>query len=108
MPAITPVDAFGNPIHVGDTVIVSAASHTTAPGLVHAQVTGMSPSGELVHLVVTAVGRDQGSARNEPGMAMRRRAGRVQVTRPPELDAEIAQLLAEAETAGLIPQAAAQ
>jgi len=75
----TPTDAFNQPIHVGDTVVVSANSSTASPGLVQARVTGFTPSRALVDLVITRVGREQGTAINEVGAKLRRQTGRVQV-----------------------------
>lgn len=77
-----PADAFGHPVNRGDIVVVSAASYTPNPGLVHAKVTGFTPSGKLVDLVVTQVGRETGSAMNRVGDTFRRQTGRVQVLQP--------------------------
>ncbi|MEE2040113.1 hypothetical protein Q8791_23120 [Nocardiopsis sp. CT-R113] len=104
----TPTDAFGRPIHVGDTVVVSARSHTTSPGLINATVTGFGRGGELVHLVVAAVGREQGRASNEEGQQFRRQTGRVQVIVSAAQAADNARVLAEAAAAGLVPEAVAQ
>lgn len=79
MPDTTPTDAFDQPIQVGDTVVVSANSSTTSPGLLHARVAGFTPSGALVDLVITRVGRVRGRALNQIGSTLRREAGRVQV-----------------------------
>ncbi|MFE7462346.1 hypothetical protein ACWFMI_24835 [Nocardiopsis terrae] len=82
MPHPAPTDAFGHPIHPGDTVVASAKSSTPSPGLIHAEVAGCTPSGELVDLVVTRVGRETGTTPNAPGMKLRRQAGRLQVLTP--------------------------
>lgn len=77
-----PADAFGHPIQIGDTVTMSAASVTKSPGLVQAVVTGFTPSKTLVDLVVSKVGREQGTAVNQVGAKVRRQTGRVQVLQP--------------------------
>lgn len=74
-----PTDAFNTPIDLGDIVVVSAKSSTTSPGLVQARVTGFTPSKALVDLVITQVGREQGTAINQVGDTLRRQTGRVQV-----------------------------
>lgn len=74
-----PTDAFNTPIDIGDTIVVSANSSTTSPGLVQARVTGFTPSGALVDLVITRVGREQGTSINQVGTKLRRQTGRVQV-----------------------------
>lgn len=108
MPHPIPTDAFGHPINTGDTVVLSAASHTGSPGLVHAEVTRFTPSGNLVDLVVTRVGRETGSARNRVGDAVRRQVGRVQVIHSAAQAAEVDQVLTEAAAAGLLREAVAQ
>lgn len=77
-----PTDAFGHPIQIGDTVTMSATSVTKSPGLVQAVVTGFTPSKALVDLVISKVGREQGTAVNEVGARVRRQTGRVQVLLP--------------------------
>lgn len=83
----TPIDAFGVAIHVGDTVVASAPSSTTSPGLIRARATGWTPSGELLDMVVTSVGADLGFRCVAAGETLRRRAGRVcLVARAEEVD----------------------
>lgn len=75
----TPTDAFGAPIDIGDIVLASAKTYTHSPGLIHAEVTGFTPSGTLADLVITRVGREQGTAPNRVGDKLRRQTGRLQV-----------------------------
>ncbi|QVJ00404.1 hypothetical protein KGD82_16725 [Nocardiopsis eucommiae] len=102
----TPTDAFGHPIHPGDTIVTTDKGLTGTPGLVQGRVTRFTPSGELVEFEVTAYGTDVSPTWGKP--VRKARVRRVQVIRSAAQEAANAQVLAEAEAAGLIPEAVAQ
>ncbi|WP_160051196.1 hypothetical protein [Nocardiopsis sp. FR26] len=97
MPHTHPVDAFGHPIHPGDTIVTTDKGATNTPGLVQGKVTRFTPSGDLVEFEVTEYGAGVCSTWGSP--VRKAQVRRVQVIKAAAQAAEIERVLAEAEQA---------